>query len=411
MADAAHAMADGAPDRRPAADRPAATDRAAAADDRITVLVESRDSFAFAAACWFLHRLDPGAEAVLNVMNSRDPHTRRLVLLSHAASSTVWYRNAQLDYGVETSEPLSAETRPEPFRRLRLRATRDLITAFVTEALDLYRKHVTTRWSSDGDGVPYWSWDAETGMWSRGKDRRPRPLSTLFLPADAERLVADFKAFCSDESLARYRSLHVAPTRVYMLHGCPGSGKSSLIHCVASDTKHGVAVMTFSPGTTDDDLRHALSSLPPRCLLSIEDVDGLFVDGRRMVPGLTFAGLLAALDNAGLEEGAGTGIFLTTNALCTLDPALRRRVDMIQEFGFATKAQAQRLFSHFFPHSGVFEQLWQRLYGRQFAMSVLQKYLLKALQSGDPLKDFDQFDLLAQCAAGDHKTDVGHVYM
>lgn len=380
-------------------------------DDRVTVLVESRDSYAFAATCWFLHRLDPTAESVLSVLNARDPYTRRLVLLSHASSSTVWYRNAKLDYGIETSEPLSAETRPEPFRRLRLRGSRDLITGFVAEALDLYRKHVTTRWSSEEDGVPCWTWDGDSGVWCRGKARRPRPLDTLFLPADAERVVADFKTFCSDESLERYRKLHVAPTRVYMLHGCPGSGKTSLIQCVASETKHGVATLALGPGTTDEDLKHALSSLPPRCVLCIEDIDALFVEGRRMASGVTFSGLLAALDNcAGLEEGAGTGVFLTTNRFCTLDPALRRRMDVVVEFTHATKSQAHRMFAQFFPHSSAFEQLWQRLYGRQFAMSVLQKYLLKALQSGDPLRDLDQFDVLAQCAAGAGPFDSAHMY-
>jgi hypothetical protein len=385
----------------------------AAARQRITVLVESRDAYTFAACCWFLHRLDPAAEAVLAALNPRDPHACRLVLLAHAPSSSVWYKSAQLDYGVETTEPMCTDTRPEPFRRLRLRGERAHLTSFVAEALDVYRARVTARWAGDEEGVPCWTWDEDCGLWSRGRTRRPRPLSTLFLPPDAEHLVADFRVFCSDASLERYRELHVAPTRVYMLHGLPGSGKSTMIHCVASEMRYGVATLGFSPSTTDADLKAALGALPPRCVLCIEDIDGLFAEGRRVAPGngVTFAGLLAALDGcAGLEEGAGTGVFLTTNRFCTLDPALRRRIDYVLEFGFATKGQAQRMFAQFFPHSTAFEQLWQRLYGRQFAMSVLQKYLLKALQAGDPLEHFDQFEALAQCAAADGAFDGGHMY-
>lgn len=379
---------------------------------RLTLLIESRDTYTFTACCWFLHRLDPSAEAVLSVLNSRDSHGRRLVFMTHAASSSVWYKDGQLDYGVETSGPVATDCKPEPFRRLRLRGSRELLTSFVSESLDLYRKHVTSRWSEDEEGVPYWTWDEDSGVWCRSKTRRPRPLDTLFLPPEAERLVADFRTFCAEESLERYRQLHVAPVRVYMLHGVPGTGKSSTVHCVASDMKLGIAVLGFTPGTTDADLKAALSTLPPRCILCIEDVDCLFAEGRRMATGgITFSGLLAALDSCGgLEEGVGTGVFLTTNRFCTLDPALRRRIDYVLEFGFATKAQAERMFQQFFPHSGAFEQLWQRLYGRQFAMSVLQKYLLKAMQGGDPLRDFEQFEMLAQCAAAEGSFDRGHMY-
>lgn len=378
---------------------------------RISVTLESRDAFPFAACCWHLHRLDPLAEAHMSVLNSRDVYGRRIVLCSQSQASSAWYRSVLLDYSVETSAPVSTDGKPEPFRRLRLRGPRGVLTAFVHESLDLYRRHVMSRAGSADeadDGVPYWTWDGD--MWCRAKTRLPRPLDTLFLTAEAEHLISDFRAFCSEESLARYRELHVAPTRVYMLHGIPGSGKSSTVHCVASDMKFGVATMTFAGDMGDADVRAALSTLPPRCLLCIEDVDSLFVE-RRPAAGISFSGLLAALDQCGcLDEGSGTGVFLTTNRLCALDPALRRRIDYVLEFGHATKSQAQRMFQLFFPHSSAFEQLWQRLHGRRFAMSVLQKYLIKALQSGDPLKDFEQFDVLLECAAGPPESDAGHMY-
>ena len=382
-------------------------------DLRITVCVEGRDAYTYAACCWFLHRLDPSSEALACVHNARD-HARRVVLLSNATSSSVWYSACLVDYAVETSAPLPTEGRPEPHRRLKLRGSRAVVVSLVCEALDEYRKHVTSRGCGDAEGVPYWTWDEDSGLWCRAKSRRPRPLHTLFLPAEADKLVADFGAFCSEESVDVYRKLHVAPTRVYMLHGLPGSGKSSLVHCIASEMKFGVAVMTFGPGTTDADVLAALGALPPKCLLCIEDVDCLFAEGRRTAAGnlVTFAGLLAALDNCGqFEEGAGTGVFLTTNRLCALDPALRRRIDYVLEFGPATKSQAHRLFAHFFPHSTAFEQFWQRVHGRQVSMCVLQKYFLKALQTGDPLADFEQFESLAAVAAVDPATtDTGHMY-
>lgn len=378
---------------------------------RISVVLESRDTFAFSACCWYLHRLDPVSEALVTVLNSRDAFGRRVVLASQGRASNVWFRSALLDYDVEVSPPLPTDGKPEPFRRLRLRGPRGVLMAFVHEALDLYRRHVMSRSGHEdaGDGVACWSWDGD--MWCRGRTKRVRPLDTMFLTADAERLVADFRAFCSEESLERYRRLHVAPTRVYMLHGLPGSGKTSLVQCVASDMKYGVASISGASG--DGELRAALGSLPPRCILVIEDIDALFVDRQptKQAAGITFSGLLAALDNCGcLDEGSGTGVFVTTNRLCALDPALRRRLDHVLEFGPATKEQARRMFVAFFPDSAAFEQLWQRLHGRRFAMSVLQKYLVKALQGGDPLRDFDQFDVLLECADPDNAADAAHLY-
>lgn len=380
-------------------------------DLRITVCVESKDSYTFAACCWFLHRLDPASEALACVQNARD-HSRRVVLLSNAAASSVWYHNCLVDYSVETTAPLSTDGKPEPFRKLRLRSSRVVVVTLIAEALDEYRKHVGSRGYGEADGVPYWTWDEDTGMWCKSKSKRPRPLHTVFLPSEADKLVSDFKHFSSEDSLEKYRELHVAPTRVYMLHGQPGAGKSTLIHCIASDMKYGVATMTFGPGIADADLMAALSSLPPKCLLCIEDIDCLFAEGRRVASGnhITFGGLLGALDNCGgFEEGAGTGVFLTTNRLCVLDPALKRRIDYVLQFGPATKAQAQRMFTHFFPYSTAFEQFWQRVHGRQFSMCVLQKYLLKCMQTGDPLADFEQFESLINVAGAD-PVDVGHMY-
>lgn len=359
-----------------------------------TVQLESREQ-CFTAVCWYLHKLNPGMEEATAVMvNSRDPRTRRLVLMA-SGSGAVQCGGHVVGFAVQTSPPLATEGKPEPFRRLVLTGAETAIAGLMGEAVDGYRAFVAGPDAAGGGGeVPYWAWDPDASAWRRGVPRPHRSMATLYLTEDAHALVEDFRRFRLPANLARYRDLHVAPTRVYMLHGKPGSGKTSTVHCLASEMGMGVA--TFDACDNDADLKAALESLPGRCLLRLEDVDGMF-DGRKALGGITFAGLLAALDSIHHE---GTGVFLTTNRLCSLDPALRRRVDYVLEFGDATRDQARRMVARFFPHAD-FEAFWGAVRPRTFSMSALQKYLVKCLHAGDPLGNLDQFGALVDIAKAD----------
>lgn len=377
---------------------------------RVTAVVESREGYTFAACCWYLHRLDPTSEALVTVLGARERRqARKVLLLAQSDSSSVWFRNQLLDYSVETSGPLPTDGRPEPFRRLRLRGRRAVVRALIDEALDAYRAHVTA--GTDGaDGVACWSWDDDAGCWSRGRTRRTRPLTSLFLPPAAHALVDDFRHFCSEDTAARYRALHVAPTRVYMLHGVPGAGKSSLVHCVASETGVGIATLTFSPGTTDADVRAALACVPPRCVLCIEDVDCLFAE-RKSSGAFTFAGLLGALDAAG-DGGGGEplAVFLTTNRLASLDAALRRRIDYVLEFRHAAREQVAALFAQYFPGAD-FAPVWAMARGARASMSVWQKFLLHVLaRGGAAAACADDFHALAGVAATADSPGSAHLY-
>lgn len=375
----------------------------------ITVVLESRDSYAFAATCWFIHSLDPSKEALMTVLNARDQPgngpMRKVLLLAHGEGVVTTQEWGPITYSVTTSEPLSTDGRPEPFRRLLLEGEESGIMGMINRALDEYRCHVMLRDDNDHhDGVPMWAWDADSGMWERSKSKRRRPMQTLHTTPEARRLTQDFYNFTATETLDMYKTLHVAPTRVYMLHGLPGSGKTSLVHCMASEIGYGIAMMSFTPGTTDADVKAALGCLPTRCLLCIEDIDCLFVDGhpdgggggRKMASAtssMTFAGLLAALDGCGDATGGSTGVFLTTNRLCVLDPALRRRIDYVLEFGAATREQVFGMFCQYFPRQrDAFDGFWQGVRGRQASMCQIQKQMLRGLKTGDPLADLDQFE-------------------
>ena len=64
---------------------------------------------------------------------------------------------------------------------------------------------------------------------------------------------------------------------------------------------------------------------------------------------LTFSGLLNAID--GVTSTEGRIVFMTTNYLERLDPALIRpgRVDRMQYVGHCTHHQLRQMFANFFP--------------------------------------------------------------
>ena len=110
-----------------------------------------------------------------------------------------------------------------------------------------------------------------------------------------------------------------------------------------------------SDGLNDDRLEQALSNVPQQAIVLLEDVDAAFVQrssGERHGGGVSFSGLLNAID--GVASGEQRVVFMTTNFIERLDPALIRpgRIDCVQQIGYAEQKQSERLFAIFYPELG-----------------------------------------------------------
>lgn len=108
----------------------------------------------------------------------------------------------------------------------------------------------------------------------------------------------------------------------------------------------------------DDRLDRELNCAPKNSIILLEDIDGIFVKresvSRQKRKGecqVTFSGLLNALDGARSQEGSI--IFMTTNHIEKLDPALLRpgRCDIRVKLNNASHVQMQNMFSRFFNQS------------------------------------------------------------
>jgi mitochondrial chaperone BCS1 len=212
-----------------------------------------------------------------------------------------------------------------------------------------------------------------------GNPRRKRPLDSVVLDAGVkETIVADVKEFQSSSKW--YYDRGIPYRRGYLLHGPPGTGKSSFIQALAGELDYDIAILNLSEGgLTDDRLNHLLTIIPPRTLVLLEDVDVAFAnrrvqsdpDGYRGAT-VTFSGLLNALD--GVASAEERIIFLTTNYVDRLDGALVRpgRVDMTVRLGDATRHQVERLWDRFYGDSDGSEKLKQLFCERLHQLGLLK---------------------------------------
>ena len=197
---------------------------------------------------------------------------------------------------------------------------------------------------------------AEGFKWTPfGNARRKRPLESVILDQGVkERIVGDVNDFLG--SADWYYDRGIPYRRGYLLHGPPGTGKSSFIQALAGELDYSIAILNLSErGLTDDKLNHMLTIIPQRTLVLLEDVDVAFANRRTHTDpdgyrgaNVTFSGLLNAID--GVASAEERILFLTTNHVERLDDALVRpgRVDLTIHLGGATLYQAQQLWNRFY---------------------------------------------------------------
>ena len=182
---------------------------------------------------------------------------------------------------------------------------------------------------------------AHSELWCPASWQPKRPLGSLIL-ADSilEDTLEDLRDFY--RSSTWYAERGIPYRRGYLLHGPPGTGKTTLVLALAGELKLPVATLNLSDRLmSDESLRAMVDALPAAALLLIEDIDCAFNEKRSATgtSGITLSGLLNALD--GVSSRDGRVLFLTTNHPERLDPALLRpgRVDRKIELGYATPDQ------------------------------------------------------------------------
>jgi len=187
-----------------------------------------------------------------------------------------------------------------------------------------------------------------------GEPKRKRPLKSVVLEEGlSEKIENDVREFL--EARTWYLDRGIPYRRGYLLHGPPGTGKTSYVQALAGVLDFNIAMLSLSQrGLHDDLLNHLLLNVPPRTIVLLEDADAAFSNRRQRDEdgysgtNVTFSGLLNALD--GVASAEERVIFMTTNHIDKLDQALVRpgRVDMTIRLGEATESQMAHMWDRFY---------------------------------------------------------------
>lgn len=187
------------------------------------------------------------------------------------------------------------------------------------------------------------------GWMNSGRPVRRNLESVIMRGEQKSELFADLQNFIESEDF--YVNHGMSYHRGYLLHGPPGTGKSSLAEAMATYLGASIYALNVASLENDGQLLDLISDIrdPRQALLLLEDVDGAQSTKKRTSddkdrPGVSLTALLNIFD--GLQTPHGLIHVMTTNHRERLDPALIRpgRVDHEVFMDYMDQEQFDKMF-------------------------------------------------------------------
>lgn len=348
----------------------------------LTVDFQSQDESFYWLTLWLDHQ--PYARRTRRLSASSrwfdDEEGRRLLLAPAPGMHWFFYQGRLLWLSYDRKEMQSGDVALGVYETIQLRLLgrkQTVIRSLVEDARKLAMR-------DEGKIAVYVN---STGGWKKMSSFVPRPLDTVFLPeGEKESLVSDVQEFLGARDW--YAERGIPWRRGYLLHGRPGTGKTSIISALSGHIGFNLYVLALtSTSLSDESLLSLLLDVPQRSAVLLEDIDAV-VRQRTVGPaegkeprGPTFSGLLNALD--GVASRQGIMVFLTTNHPEVLDPALTRpgRVDRVLEFQDAGPRQIEAMVRHFYQEredlEGLLPTFASRAHTLGRSMAEVQSLLLQ----------------------------------
>ena len=247
--------------------------------------------------------------------------------------------------------------------------------------------------------------------WELLNRHNPRKIETIHLDGLELETLEYLKKFKSEKTKKRFSELGMPWKKNLLFEGYPGTGKTSLIFCLASELDCNVAIINFSNKIDDNNFMRAIRRLPKKCILVLDDIDALFKARKETDEyknNISFSALLNTLDGLAYRQGMIT--IMTTNYMCNLDAALKRpgRIDKILNFGLATKAQTKHMFNKFFPeHTDDFDKFYKNIKKYKFTTAIIQQYFMWYLEEYEKIyENIEEFEELCSKNNYDKSLDL-----
>lgn len=188
--------------------------------------------------------------------------------------------------------------------------------------------------------IYYWDcWNTIDGV-------KMRDLESIFIDSEKKiGLIEDISSFV--ESKDFFHNRNIPYRRGYLLHGPPGTGKSSLVSALAKYFRKDLYVANLTAFDKDSEFEKAISRISPGGILLIEDIDRYYAQDKAQTK-INYSTFINSI--SGVKYCENVIVIITTNHPSKIDAALMRsgRLDVHVELGYPAAKEANEYLAWFF---------------------------------------------------------------